>query len=290
MVPSFKDIGNETITLEVGVSKTRHVVHRDLLIKESPYFKAMFEGPWKDGTGGIVPLQLADSAVMPFFLDWLYFRQMPDYSNREIGPGSDSCLNCGQQCVSLVDKDDLPFDLENLTDEEDARLEVVINDPEIDQNLHLYVFADQYDFPVLRKALVQDKWWDLIENEDMPFYASVIKCFRHLPAHSPMSRLLMDAYVASWAAKDDSICPYEMKLRVKLPSNFTFMLAAKLGMKATNPQPPYIGPVCEYHEHPQDDQARRACLQELKEDSKNRIDNTPKWDEIEKKRLALDKD
>jgi hypothetical protein len=95
-------MGTEIVTLEIGTSKTQYHVHRDLLTRESPYFRAMLGGAWKESSARPIPVPLADNAIFPSFLDWLYFRLLKHHVGtiggyRELAY-EDPCVNCGIYC------------------------------------------------------------------------------------------------------------------------------------------------------------------------------------------------
>lgn len=284
MVTSFKDISGEVVTLEVGASKSRHTIHRDFLIKESRYFRAMFEGPWKEATGGTIPLPLANPAIMPYFLDWLYSGLLP--SDDADNVGGESCSNCGKNCKEGRDRAAPTLNPDELTEDDNNRLEAII-ETLYDSHADLYIFADQFDFPRLRQALINLRWGVVIGLGAIPSYSHIIKSFRQLASSSPMCRLLIDAYVFHWDPSWDT-CPVERELRSKLPSIFNFLLVAKLGEKGQNPQPPYIGPLCDYHEHAKDESSMAACAKALSDAKDKFQDVSMSWAELEEKRCTVD--
>jgi hypothetical protein len=78
-----KDIGLDMVTVHVGSDKTPFIVHKDLLTSSSPYFKAAFEGKFREATDNSVPLVDVTPTQFRRFLDWLYFKKLPNGENRD---------------------------------------------------------------------------------------------------------------------------------------------------------------------------------------------------------------
>ena len=247
------DIGTALVTLEVGPSKQKHVVHKDLLTAESPYFRAMFEGQWKESSlQQPAALPTANEHVFPRFLNWLYFRSVTLSMHSEI------CLACDGDCDWDRDlPDETSYELGTLTADEDAKLESLIATPIKHSPVHLYILADQFDVPALRKDIINGLWAKHAQGSRGLAYREIIACWRQLPSTSPLCRLLMGVLINTWVAKDDECCPVERKLRTKLPVQMLFELAAQLQVnKGTGKA---IGRLCEYHEHPQTPSATYEC-------------------------------
>ena len=71
----------------------------------------------------------------------------------------------------------------------------------------------------------------------------------------------------------------ERKLRSKLPAKFTFMLAGQLQQKWFDVKLHRIGPLCDYHEHAQDEATRKECGEAMKA-------QTIDWEAVERSRQA----
>lgn len=62
------------VTLKVGSEAKRFLIHKDVLSKQSPYFRAaLAEGRWKESQDNTVELDDADPKIFKYFLvEWLY--------------------------------------------------------------------------------------------------------------------------------------------------------------------------------------------------------------------------
>jgi hypothetical protein len=77
-------------------------VHKDLLVACSPYFKAAFEGRFREADEKTI--HIADIKVETFkdFLDWMYFRRLPEH--RPDAEVVGSCDNCSVKTMILTEK------------------------------------------------------------------------------------------------------------------------------------------------------------------------------------------
>lgn len=296
---TYREIGSDLITLAVGEAQKLHAVHRDLLVAASPYFKAMFSGAWKEcgHPNEPVPLVLADDRIFPHFLNWLYFRRFNWTGNRV--QDSSLCPSCGHPgCTKTAPvcpdnaMDEMSMDLDG---DDDEALEAVVDFIDDEACLvHLYIFADRFDVPALREDIINKRWADYIKHPTLKrSYYVPINCFRHLPESSPMCRLVLDMFVNEWQADNDynSACSMELRLRSKLPANFMFKLAARQARKASaNDQGQAVGPLCDYHEHPQDKETVNRCRKKMAAlVEQSRVAHAD-YDALESERLGDDSD
>lgn len=72
---SFTDIS--TAIVVIRIEEKRFNIHKDLLIARSTYFKATFEGGFKEAKDGQLCLENVKVSTMQLFLDWLYFGRLP---------------------------------------------------------------------------------------------------------------------------------------------------------------------------------------------------------------------
>lgn len=87
------DIGQEVVTAYIGAEKAPFIVNKDLLTKTSPYFKATFEGQFKESGDRNIPIPGVTTTQFKLFLDWLYFGSLPK-GMEPVGFGSTNCKNC----------------------------------------------------------------------------------------------------------------------------------------------------------------------------------------------------
>ena len=192
----------------------------------------------------------------------------------------EGCGACGADCD--WDKE-LPenssFKLDKITDEDDVKLESLITTVQKDYLMHLYIFADQFDVPALRKDVINALWAKYIQNWLHPSYRIIIACWRQLPASSPLCRLLLATLVNAWSPAEDDCCLTERKMRTKLPATLLFELAAQLQLKRDNYQA--LEPICEYHEHKKDEASVDQCLERMREKFDAMAYSYPDWQYLE---------
>ncbi|KAF4538908.1 Btb poz domain containing protein [Lasiodiplodia theobromae] len=73
--PNLGKMSHETlVTLKVGSEAKRFLIHKDVLSKQSPYFRAALEeGRWKESQDNVVELDETEPKIFEDFLvEWLY--------------------------------------------------------------------------------------------------------------------------------------------------------------------------------------------------------------------------
>lgn len=124
----------------------------------------------------------------------------------------------------------------------------------------LYIFADMYDVPVLRRQ-VMDR---IFAASVLPKYAVVVLAFSRLPTSAPLCRFFVDVYCQRFRESDDD--ESERKQREKLPHEFllgVMLRHAKImgRLRAKEMLPSYKLNMCDYHEH-ETEEERQLCLSE----------------------------
>lgn len=139
--------------------------------------------------------------------------------------------------------------------------------------IRLYVFADQYDVPALRRATIDKEWNDFENGMDVWRWSSSIHALRNLKISSPLCRLLVSEYANGWG--EFYGCELERRLRTKLPSEFLYAIMAEqskaLAEKSSHPGQ-RRGTLCTYHEHAQNQDAIQACIEGAKVGCKRKRD------------------
>ncbi|TLD18900.1 hypothetical protein E2P81_ATG01628 [Venturia nashicola] len=267
--PSFSDeIRSQLVTIEVGEEKQLFSVHQDLLTASSKFFKAAFEGEFREATIKTIPLVDTAPQQVQDFLDWLYFRRLPAETERD---EQMKCRFCGSDCPtrsqsSNQGKDDdllqaYPQFLSLSADQEEALDKLFQREP----LPLLYVFADRYDIPALRRKIVDKLWYCFEESNTLPSFLSIAGVGSLLPTTSPLLRLWIDLYIDGYCMEDDAstTCSLELAARQKLP--FEFIYAVMGGLSNQKFEEPRQGmkKLCAYHEHPQDETTITACTDEI---------------------------
>lgn len=129
--------------------------------------------------------------------------------------------------------------------ESDGKLEI----KRFDELMLLYIFADQYDVPQLRRDVLETF---VVYQDDCPTMVDpylVRLAYDRLPSSSPMLSFLVDAFVFSWAG----ITPGEKASPPDYPSEFLLSTTSKFCSSRKQimivlENSPYESP-CDYHEH-----------------------------------------
>jgi hypothetical protein len=269
----------------VGEENTPFEVHKDLLTSWSRYFQAAFEGEFRENAEKRI--HLADTTEKQFknFMDWLYFRRLPrelDSDDEDQG----NCDYCGPNCrrpatilndISASAYQDTsssacihpPF--VELSQEDEEELEHCITSGPWD-TIQLYVFADRYEVPALRRCIVDFEYHKHRRSRTTSLFGAVIYATRNLPITSPLIRLIVDLHVEIYDAADDkTICGTETLMRQKLPREFLFaVLEGHCNIKFRDQKA--FKQLCAYHEHTQDDVCIQACLEAQRRSRKRKQD------------------
>ncbi|TID26589.1 hypothetical protein E6O75_ATG01082 [Venturia nashicola] len=278
--PNSDGIGKDLVQVEVGEEKEGFTVHKDLLTAVSPYFKAAFEGGFKEAKNKSVPISDATPLQFRLFLNWIYFRRLPKHSNSNLG-GPD-CTTCKGACkpsnIQVTDLDPIADIHKNypefpeLSEGKDEELEDMITEGPWDMG-NLYVLADRCEVPTLRRAII-DRLFYLAKAErevgmyhhrisspttTLASYAGVIHAMRNLPITSPLCRLLVDTYVNFYHEFDDEKCETEKLFRQKLPLEFVFAVMRSLSKNNVSGEEARLRDKCVYHEHDQDHASKQVC-------------------------------
>lgn len=80
----------EVVTVLVGESEQKCIVHEQLLCARSPFFAAAFEKEWKEGQERTIPLPDDTPEVLDLYFQWIYSgkiftREAPSKSDRGVG-------------------------------------------------------------------------------------------------------------------------------------------------------------------------------------------------------------
>lgn len=102
MLTRDRNFGTDLVTIEVGPEKKVFHVYKDVLTSASPYFKAAFEGEFREATEKRIYVEDISTSTFEAFMDWLYFRQLPGGNAYEETDSDDEeekeCLYCQGKC------------------------------------------------------------------------------------------------------------------------------------------------------------------------------------------------
>ena len=150
----------ETVALIVGPERLHVTVHKDLLCKETAYFKKVFASGFKEGEDKTISMPEDDPDIVDIFLKWLY----GDEQATTFMAMFDSIDMCG------ADFDDKDF------------LEV----------LELFFFADKYGVKRLNDHLIDCFYNCSINTFYHPTIEQYKMVFEKTPAQSGLRRLFID--------------------------------------------------------------------------------------------------
>ncbi|QDS76447.1 hypothetical protein FKW77_004561 [Venturia effusa] len=280
-IPFFSGgIRHTIVTVEIGPDKTPFTAHKDLLVACSPYFKAAFEGSFREASEKSVHIADVKPSTFQHFLDWLYFKKLGwCFPGRKAQEGERRCVICGGICqrwktLSADGAEFQPYPV--LSDEDDKILEQVI-DSRSSGFASLYVFADRCNVPDLREAIINKEWIEFKGSGNLWRWSSLIYMLRNTSSSSPLRRLVVDECMDAkrWP---DEFCMAETLLRQKLPHEF---LLSMMWEKLTAPRSePHVGPLCQYHEHAQDVDTIKACVEKAEATRKRKRDVSDVKDKI----------
>ncbi len=129
--------------------------------------------------------------------------------------------------------------------------------------LLLYIFADRYNVPKLRKQTMDGLFSEYgPDTDELPGFWSITKAFDHLPHTSPVCRFLVDVYARKW----DGLWSEDDDASGELPREFLVEFIAVTGevngFEKRVGLPLKMPERCEYHEHEIDE--TNCCRAEWK--------------------------
>jgi len=167
-------------------------VHKHLICFYSPYFDAAFNGTFKEGEVGALELAKVTKSSFRSFLDWLYFGRLPEYILYHDESGDDQSIGKKE------------------TGEDGGN-------PYYPMSAYkLYVFADRYNVPELRKDLmevIRSVW--KAEGEYYPSNEETTWLFNALPESSALCTFMVDLYAYRFEPTWDN--DVEIKARSQPP-------------------------------------------------------------------------
>jgi len=69
----------EIVTIFIGPQKKRYNIHKDIICHHSEYFRAAYNGRWKEADEGVT-LEDVEVEVFHIFVHWLYTQRLPTKS------------------------------------------------------------------------------------------------------------------------------------------------------------------------------------------------------------------
>lgn len=76
-----RDLGFEVVDVYVGPERKRYVVHKNLLVRQSDYFKGALAGSFIEAEENSIHLKEEDPAAVALLIGWLYHGAIPGTEN-----------------------------------------------------------------------------------------------------------------------------------------------------------------------------------------------------------------
>ena len=197
----------------VGPKAKRFSVQLNLIIYFSPFFKAAFTGPFKEGQEKLVTLPDIEASIFELFVNWLYRQRFPTHAD-------------SPQLLALYHRD------------EDANFQ-------FDRLVRLYVFSDKYDVPKLKRQCLDMLFEYLIDEDQLPDLYHVVYAIKNLDDKDPLLGMIVDCF-CYWSGRD---CWVASRIEM-LPAPF---LARIMGLFVDFRHGGLVGvdepDLCDYHDH-----------------------------------------
>ncbi|KAF2656849.1 hypothetical protein K491DRAFT_715065 [Lophiostoma macrostomum CBS 122681] len=215
----------DMVTIEVGPNHQNYQVYKDFLVYYSDYFRKALAGPWKEAEG-VVRIEDVEPELFKLFIYWLYTQDVKRLYSEDVDVRECFKLSYGTAASRMM-------------------------------FMKLYVFADRFSVPKLRKAV--NNHYVTSGARFTPWYDVVIYAFDNLPSAYKILDFLVDTQCANWSDKDS---PEETELKAKLPHDFLVRVMSRSRELLRGGKSKKIIP-CEYHEHDSEEE-KKACGQEGK--------------------------
>ena len=231
-----KECGKNTVQFKVGLDKTVFTFDKDLICKTASFFKAAFDGSFKEGEQQSMEMPEDDPKIFKYFLCWV------------------------QTGYVLVEEDA----------EEDAEEEEL----ETFDIIRLYCFAEAYGIPDLQNTTIgylldRVALSNRIPNELISYI------YENTSENSPLQGLMVDLSAYSknlharnrgeYASRDGFFC--ETNGRIEYPNEFLRDLVQKLfTLKADDPATALLGGsfyLAKYHIKIPDDSAQSDTASDI---------------------------
>jgi hypothetical protein len=212
-------------TLVVGPDKAKFRIHQELLISQSPYFRAALTSGFKEAKTRTIVLKTENPETVEFFVHWLYHQRFPGKSD---APELYALWTDGEGDGDLL----------------------------TDNLIELHVFGDKYNVPELRTHTITELFYHIEYERGIPLPGAdmVRYAFDNLPEGAPMCMYLADTYCCfardqDWAAFEPSDWPPQFLSHVL--SRYTEFAFGDMT------RDDFARP-CDYHEHSTSEE-EQAC-------------------------------
>ncbi|KAH6858575.1 hypothetical protein AA0119_g8052 [Alternaria tenuissima] len=180
----------EVVAIAIGPNKKVFRLHKDILCRESEYFRTAYNGRWKEAEEGVT-LEDVEVEVFKIFVRWLYTQQTPDSEDY---------------------------------DQEDEEGEY----PGVEKFgfmlLKACIFANRFlvaDFERITHNLIIDHFLKC----QCAWYKHIIFAYENLPEDSLVLKLMVELQCLYWSMDDDD--EKEKRSRPDLPKEFLIQVMGR---------------------------------------------------------------
>ncbi|KAL8782172.1 MAG: hypothetical protein Q9213_005643 [Squamulea squamosa] len=174
---SFMGLTDEVVTILIGPEERPFYIHKALLSSKSPYFKAAFEGSFREAADKAIRLPEEDPKLFPYYVLWVYEKPLE----------TEHPISLGENCRLHILADKFGSEqLQNLT-VDNIRRQAVDDPRSIDLNsttINCVYDATLPDSP-LRRILVDLLAWQLysdnldLADADPEYLLETVKALTH---------------------------------------------------------------------------------------------------------------
>ncbi|KAF2431493.1 hypothetical protein EJ08DRAFT_733173 [Tothia fuscella] len=279
-VPDYFAQDETFITIKVGKEEETYHIYRSLLCAASQYFHNLFLGPFTEGSTREAKVEDTSPRTFKLFQAWLYcgvIRLPPDSTNHvdtrypvRVDESDDSddaraarianakikthptkCPKCGGISVRNAEPSTEWIDTD-------------------DDLLDLYVFADQYQIPLLRREVIITLQWNSTSRRSLTDLSIVIRAYESLPHNSTFCQWLVLTYALHYRTYSGNTndkhcdCPRvlasintEVDVEAFHPVFAHQLIISKFSRRHKELEVNGFS-WCEFHEHVDEDQAQKC--------------------------------
>jgi hypothetical protein len=217
--------------LAVGPEPRDFIVHLDLLVYYSPVFRAALTGSFEEARDKTIALPDTDVNVFELFVHWLYHQRFPSEAD-------------SPHLFALYYNGGKPSF-------------------QFNQLLKLYVFSDKYNVPMLRRQCLDDLFYYLTDEDELPDLNNVGYAIKNLNNKDPLRQMFIDMY----CYYGDAEC-WKLNHIKGLPRSFLAEVLMHFTDFAHDGRDGRGMPeVCDYHGH-SSPQERRICVDQMEKAEK----------------------
>ncbi|KAI4641159.1 hypothetical protein J4E93_008037 [Alternaria ventricosa] len=223
----------EIVTIFIGPEKKRYNIHKDIICHHSEYFRAAFNGRWKESDEGVT-LEDVEVDVFNLFVHWLYAEEIP--------PHWESLSEIVEPGLNL---DDSAWD--------DYSTAMLL--------LKASVFGDRFLTPAFHR-LAHNTFVNRFvvapgDHSSMSYYM-VIWIYDNLLTSSPLVDLAVELQCIVWNTENDD--KEEKLLWPQLPHAFLLAVMTRYSELKEEKCSDIELKACDYHLHASEEE-KKACKQ-----------------------------